>query len=171
MPSSVFGLQGEQFGDGIKPALGSGAFVLRPAIADDWCGLIGLEPSAVSRLSLGVGEGVLALWLASSGHNASASRNGIQLVGRGGMGVGVDGFGGPATTTRERLDGTGADGMSSRGQQVDMLARAVAGPPIWITTAWWSSLSSNAVATTALPNTSPHSAKPRFEVRIMAPFS
>ena len=39
-----------------------------------------------------------------------------------------------------------------------------------MTTAWCNSLSSNAVATTGSPKTSPHSAKPRFEVRIMAPF-
>jgi hypothetical protein len=40
-----------------------------------------------------------------------------------------------------------------------------------MTTAWCNSLSSKAVAATASPNTSPHSAKLRFEVRIMAPRS
>ena len=62
MPCGVFGLQCEQFGDGIKPALGSGAFVLRPAVK-----LFVLVPSAVARLSLGVGQGPLALGLAPSG--------------------------------------------------------------------------------------------------------
>jgi hypothetical protein len=40
-----------------------------------------------------------------------------------------------------------------------------------MTTAWWRSRSSSAVATTGSPKTSPHSAKPRLEVRIIAPFS
>src|SRR5215213_269711 len=39
-----------------------------------------------------------------------------------------------------------------------------------MTTAWWSRRSSRAVATTGSPKSSPHSAKPRLEVRIMAPF-
>jgi hypothetical protein len=71
VPSGVFRLQGEQFGDGIKPTLGSGSFVLGPAITDDWRELISLAPSAVAGLSLGVGEGLLALWLTPSGHGAS----------------------------------------------------------------------------------------------------
>ena len=67
VPSGVFGLQGEQFGDGIIPSLGSGTFISGSAIPDKWRGLIGLQPSAVTGLSLGIAEGVLALGLASSG--------------------------------------------------------------------------------------------------------
>ena len=127
-PSGVFRLQGEQFGDGIKPALGSGSFVLGPALTDDWQELISLAPSAVAGLSLGVGEGLLALWLTPSGHGASPSRNGIELIGRGGMCVGGGGFGRPAAAARDRCDGTGVGGMASGGQQVDVFAQSIARP-------------------------------------------
>ena len=121
VPSGVFGLQGEQFGDGIIPSLGSGTFISGSAIPDKWRGLIGLQPSAVTGLSLGIAEGVLALGLASSGHDASPSRNGIELVG-------CSDFGRPAASSWGRLDGTGVGVMSSRRQQVDVLAEPVAGP-------------------------------------------
>jgi hypothetical protein len=108
-----------------RPALGSGAFVLGPAIPDDRRGLISLVPGAVAGLPPGIAEGVLALWLVSSRHDASPSRNGSELVGRGGVCVG---FGRPAASARERLRGPGVSGMASQLQQVEVLAQPVACP-------------------------------------------
>ena len=61
-PGGVVGLQREEFGDGVVPALGTGPAIGRPAIADGGTGLFGLT-GAVSRLSFGVAEGVAALRL------------------------------------------------------------------------------------------------------------
>ena len=76
-------------------------------------------------LSLGVGEGLLALRSAPSGHGASPSRNGSELIGRSGVCVG---FGRASASARDRFDGTGAGGMASRGQQVDVFAQSIARP-------------------------------------------
>ena len=67
-PGGVFGLQGEQFGDGVMPSLRSGASVRRAAIADAGWRLLGLATSAISCLSFGVGEGVVTFRLTASGH-------------------------------------------------------------------------------------------------------
>ena len=49
------------------------------------------------------------------------------MVGRGGMWVGGGGFGRPAASARERLDGAGmGGGVASWRQQVDMLAQPIA---------------------------------------------
>jgi hypothetical protein len=45
MPCGVLGLQGEEFGDGVTPALGPGAPVLGPTITDDRWRLFGCEPA------------------------------------------------------------------------------------------------------------------------------
>ena len=67
-PGGVFGLQGEQFGDGVVPSLRSGASVRRAVIADaDWH-LLGLATSAILSLSFGVAEGVVTFRLAASWH-------------------------------------------------------------------------------------------------------
>jgi hypothetical protein len=42
VPGGVFGLQGEQPGDGVVPALQAGAPVGWPAVADDGCWLLDL---------------------------------------------------------------------------------------------------------------------------------
>ena len=42
---------------------------------------------------------------------------------------------------------------------------------MWVTPAWQRSLPGSAVATTGSPKMSPHSANPRFEVRIIDHFS
>ena len=47
----VFGLQGEQLGDRVAPALWPGAPVGGTPIADNGCGLLGLATSAIARLS------------------------------------------------------------------------------------------------------------------------
>jgi hypothetical protein len=67
-PGGVFGLQGEQFGDGVVPSLRSGASVRRTAIADGEWRLLGLPAGAISGLSLGVAEGVVTYRLAASWH-------------------------------------------------------------------------------------------------------
>ena len=67
-PGGVFGLQGEQFGDGVVPSLRSGASVRRTAIADAGWRLLGLATSAITGLSFGVAEGVVTFRLAASWH-------------------------------------------------------------------------------------------------------
>jgi hypothetical protein len=67
-PGGVFGLQGEQFGDGVVPSLRSGASVRWPAIADAEWRLLGLPTGAISGLSFGVAEGVVTCRLAASWH-------------------------------------------------------------------------------------------------------
>jgi hypothetical protein len=67
-PGGVFGLQGEQFGDGVVPSLRSGASVRRTAIADGEWRLLGLPAGAISGLSFGVAEGVVTYRLAASWH-------------------------------------------------------------------------------------------------------
>jgi hypothetical protein len=67
-PGGVFGLQGEQFGDGVVPSLRSGAPVRRAAIADAGWRLLGLATSAITGLSFGVAEGVVTFRLSASWH-------------------------------------------------------------------------------------------------------
>ena len=67
-PGGVFGLQGEQFGDGVVPSLWSGASIRRSAIADQRWRLLGLPTGAISGLSFGVAEGVVTCRLAASWH-------------------------------------------------------------------------------------------------------
>jgi hypothetical protein len=67
-PGGVFGLQGEQFGDGVTPSLWSGASVHWSAIADLWRRLLGLATSTISGLSFGVSESVVTCRLAASRH-------------------------------------------------------------------------------------------------------
>ena len=59
-PGSVFGLQGEQLGDGVVPALRPAAAVGRPAIADSSSRLLGLA-GAVAGLAFGIGERLATL--------------------------------------------------------------------------------------------------------------
>ena len=68
VPGGILGLQGEQLGDGVAPALRSGAMVGRQTVADrGWC-LPGLAAGTIAGLSLGVAEGLLALRLAAFWH-------------------------------------------------------------------------------------------------------
>ncbi|HEY3797162.1 MAG TPA: hypothetical protein VGL58_02330, partial [Caulobacteraceae bacterium] len=69
-PGGILGLQGEQFGDGVTPALSSAASVRRLAIADRGRGLLGLVAATIAGLAFGVGQGVFALRLATSRHGA-----------------------------------------------------------------------------------------------------
>ena len=64
----------------------------------------------------------------------------------------------------------GAFGADVFGDEVGVFAQPVAGAFDVDDDGGWSRRSSSAVATTGSPNNSPHSAKPRLEVRIMAPF-
>jgi hypothetical protein len=68
MPGGILGLQRDQLGDGVVPTLGSGPSVRRPAVTDLGERLLGLAADAISSLSFGVAEGVLAIGLATCGH-------------------------------------------------------------------------------------------------------
>ena len=70
VPGGEFGLQGEQFGDGVVPALWPGAPVGRPPIADpdDGGRVIIFVARAVAGLAFGVAEGGLTFGLAASWH-------------------------------------------------------------------------------------------------------
>jgi hypothetical protein len=65
MPSDILGLQLDQPGDGVVPTLSSGPSVRRPTVTDLGKRLVGLATGAISSLSFGVAEGVLAIWLAT----------------------------------------------------------------------------------------------------------
>ena len=80
-----------------------------PPPCDGWTG-IGSVAGRGKGVSLGVGEDLLALRSAPSGHGASPSRNGSELIGRGGVCVG---FGRASASARDRFDGTGVGGMAS----------------------------------------------------------
>jgi len=67
-PGGILGLQGEQFGDGVTPALSSAASVDWPAEADQGWLLLGKLAGAIASLAFGVGQGVFALRLAASWH-------------------------------------------------------------------------------------------------------
>jgi hypothetical protein len=67
-PGGIVGLQGEEFVDGVMPALRAGTAVGGTAIADGGLFLPGLAAGTVSGLALGVGESVVALWLAAAWH-------------------------------------------------------------------------------------------------------
>ena len=60
VPGGILGLQRDQPGDGVVPALSSGPSVRRPTVTDLGKRLLGLAAGAISRLSFGVAEGVLA---------------------------------------------------------------------------------------------------------------
>src|SRR5208282_3652309 len=82
VPGGVFGLQGEQPGDQVVPALRAGAPVDCPPIADGRCWLVGLAACAVASLAFGVGECVLTFGGSASGHG------GISVTSRIAMGCG-----------------------------------------------------------------------------------
>lgn len=67
-PGGVFGLQGEQFGDGIAPALWSGAPVGGAPVSEHGRGLLGLAAGAIAGLAFGVVERVFPLGRSASGH-------------------------------------------------------------------------------------------------------
>jgi hypothetical protein len=67
-PGDVVGLQGEEFFDGISPALRAGAAIGGTTISDEGLTLLVLVAGAVAGLALGVGEGVVALGFAASWH-------------------------------------------------------------------------------------------------------
>ncbi len=67
-PGSVFGLQGEQLGDGVAPALWSGAPVGRAPVAEHGRGLLGLAAGTTASLAFGIAEGVFPLGRSASGH-------------------------------------------------------------------------------------------------------
>ena len=81
MPSDILGLQLDQPGDGVVPTLSSGPSVRRPTVTDLGKRLDGLAAGAISSLSFGVAEGVLANWLATSWHAlfSVTLRNGIAI--------------------------------------------------------------------------------------------
>ena len=62
-PGGVFGLQGEQFGDGIAPALRPGAPIGWPSIADHRRSLLCLVVGTIAGLPFGVAEWLLSLGL------------------------------------------------------------------------------------------------------------
>src|SRR5271154_2211377 len=62
-PGGVFGLQGEQLGDGIAPALWPGASVGRSSIVDHRHRLLHLVAGAIAGLAFGVAKRVLILGL------------------------------------------------------------------------------------------------------------
>jgi hypothetical protein len=66
--AALLGLQRDQLGDGVAPALSSGPSVRRPTITDLGKRLLDLAAGAISRLSFGVAEGVLAGGLATLWH-------------------------------------------------------------------------------------------------------
>ena len=68
-PGGIFGLQGEQPGDQVVPALRAGAPVDWPPIADSRCWLVGPAACAVASLAFGVAECVLAFGDSASGHD------------------------------------------------------------------------------------------------------
>ena len=72
----VFGLQGEQLGDRVAPALWPGAPVGGTPIADNGCGLLGLATSAIARLPFGIAELVVPFGqaTASSANSRGARR-------------------------------------------------------------------------------------------------
>jgi len=76
-PGGVFGLQGEEFGDGVVPALGTGPPVGGPAIADDGAGLVGLT-GPIAGLAFGIAERVSAFRLWVFRHGWSPLRNAWQ---------------------------------------------------------------------------------------------
>ena len=78
VPGGIFGLQGEQLGDRVVPALWAGAPVGWPPVADDRRWLIGFAARAVAGLAFGVAERVLTFGLSASGHGWSPLRNAIQ---------------------------------------------------------------------------------------------
>jgi hypothetical protein len=71
IPGGIFGLQGDQPGNSVVPALGARAPVGWPPVADDRRWLLGLTARAVTRLAFGVAERVLTFGLSASGHGLS----------------------------------------------------------------------------------------------------
>jgi hypothetical protein len=67
-PSGILSLQGEELGDGILPALRSGASVCW-AVSDRRYRLLGLSAGAIAGLPLSVAESVFALGLTTSWHS------------------------------------------------------------------------------------------------------
>jgi hypothetical protein len=76
-PLRILALQGDQFIDGIAPALMAASAISRSAVADDRS--VGMARS-ITRLALGAGERLVALWLASFGHGPSVFRHVTQLT-------------------------------------------------------------------------------------------
>jgi hypothetical protein len=68
VPGGILGLQRDQLGDGVVPALSSGPSVRRSAVTDLGKRLLGLAAGAISRLSFGVAEGVLVGGVATLWH-------------------------------------------------------------------------------------------------------
>ncbi len=68
VPDGVLGLQGEQSGDRVVPALRAGAPVDRPPIADDGRRLLSLAASPIAGLAFGVAEWVLTFGMSASWH-------------------------------------------------------------------------------------------------------
>jgi hypothetical protein len=68
-PSGVFRLQGEQLGDGVAPALWSGAPVGGAAVSENGCGLLRPATGATACLAFGVAEWVFPLGRSASWHD------------------------------------------------------------------------------------------------------
>jgi hypothetical protein len=81
MPTDILSLQRDQPGDGVVPTLSTGSSVRRPTVTDLGERLLGLATSAISSLSFGVVEGVLAIGLATCRHAlfSLTQRNGIAI--------------------------------------------------------------------------------------------
>jgi hypothetical protein len=71
IPGGVFGLQCDQPGDRVMPALRAGTPVGWAPVADDRRGLLGFATRAVTCLAFGVAERVLTFGLSASGHDLS----------------------------------------------------------------------------------------------------
>jgi hypothetical protein len=68
IPGGVFGLQGDQSGNRVVPALSAGSPVGRPSVADYRGWLLGLASRTMAGLAFGVAEGVLTFGLSASWH-------------------------------------------------------------------------------------------------------
>jgi hypothetical protein len=77
-PGGVFGLQGEQLGDGIVPALRAGSPVGWTSIAPHGRRLLSLAAGAVAGLAFGVGQRRWAGGLAALGDSVAPLRNAMQ---------------------------------------------------------------------------------------------
>jgi hypothetical protein len=71
IPGGIFGLQGDQPGDRVVPALRPRAPVGWPPIADHRGWLLGFVTRAMASLAFGVAERVLTFGLSASGHGLS----------------------------------------------------------------------------------------------------
>jgi hypothetical protein len=71
-PLRILALQGDEFIDGIAPALMAAAAISRPPVANERGAGVA---RSIACLALGAGERLVTLWLASPGHGPSGFRH------------------------------------------------------------------------------------------------